>query len=72
MDIGIIAGIVLLIAWAIGTFVYMAPGWIHLLLTVGMFIIIWRIVVRGTADRRGSSGRPQTKSQKPVQNGGHG
>jgi hypothetical protein len=27
-----------------------APGWVHLLLTVGVFIVIWRIVVRG--DRR--------------------
>jgi hypothetical protein len=50
MDIGIIVGIALLAIWAVGALVYSAPGWIHLLLTVGVSLIIWRIVVRG--DRR--------------------
>jgi hypothetical protein len=50
MDLGIIAGIVMLIVWAIGALVYSGPGWLHLLFTVGVFLIIWRIVVRG--DRR--------------------
>ena len=49
MDIGIIAGIVMLIVWVFGT-LNEAPGWIHLLLTLGVFVIIWRIFVRG--DRR--------------------
>lgn len=48
MDIGILAGVAMLIVWAIGTFVFEAPGWIHLLLSAGMFVIIYRIVVRGT------------------------
>ena len=48
MDIGIIAGIVMLIVWAIVTFVYSGPGWIHLLLTLGVTLIIWRVVVRGS------------------------
>ena len=48
MDVGILAAIVMLVVWAIGTFVYEAPGWIHLLLTVGVFLLIYRIVVRGT------------------------
>jgi hypothetical protein len=48
MDIGLLAGIAMLIVWAIGTFVYEAPGWIHLLLSVGVFLVIYRIVVRGT------------------------
>lgn len=48
MDIGIVAAIAMLVVWAIGTFVYEAPGWIHLLLTVGVFLAIYRIVVRGT------------------------
>ena len=50
MDIGIIAGVALIIVWAVGALVYSGPGWLHLLLTVGVFVIIWRIVVRG--DRR--------------------
>ena len=48
MDLGILVAVVMLIVWAIGTFVYEAPGWIHLLLSVGMFLLIYRIVVRGT------------------------
>ena len=47
MDIGILAGIGMLVVWAIGTFAFEAPGWIHLLLSVGVFLIIYRIVVRG-------------------------
>ena len=50
MDIGILVGVVMLIVWIIGALVFDGPGWIHLLLTVGIFVIIWRIVVRG--DRR--------------------
>jgi hypothetical protein len=50
MDLGILAGIALLVIWAIGALMYDAPGWIHLLLTVGVFLILYRIVVRG--DRR--------------------
>lgn len=46
MDIGIIAAIVLLVIWAIAT-VLDGPGWIHLLLTIGVSLLIWRIVVRG-------------------------
>jgi hypothetical protein len=49
MDLGILAAIVMLIVWAIATFMFEAPGWIHLLLTVGVFLLIYRIVVRGTA-----------------------
>jgi len=48
MDIGIIAAIVMLAIWAFVTFTTTAPGWIHILLTMGMFLLIYRIVVRGT------------------------
>lgn len=48
MDIGILVAIALLIVWAIATFAFEAPGWIHLLLSVGVFLLIYRIVVRGT------------------------
>ena len=53
MDLGLIVGALMLVVWAVGTFFFEAPGWLHLLLTFGVFIIIWRIVVRGTpeADR---------------------
>jgi uncharacterized membrane protein len=53
MDFGIIAAIVMLAIWAFVTFTTTAPGWIHILLTMGMFLLIYRIVIRGTrgADR---------------------
>lgn len=48
MDLGIIAAIVMLVIWAFVTFTTTAPGWIHLLLTMGVFLLAYRIVVRGT------------------------
>ena len=43
---GIIIAIALLVIWAIGT-LFDGPGGIHLLLTIGVSMLIWRIVVRG-------------------------
>ena len=53
MDLGIIAALAMLAIWAFVTFTNTAPGWIHILLTMGVFLLIYRIVVRGTrgADR---------------------
>ena len=47
MDPWIIAAVAMLVVWAIGTFAFTAPGWLHFLLTLGVFLLIWRIVVRG-------------------------
>ena len=54
MDFWIIGSVLMLVIWAFVTFRTAAPGWIHLLLTVGLFLLIYRIVVRGTseADRK--------------------
>ena len=49
MDIGIFAALAMLVVWAAGTFVFgPAPGWLHALLTFGVFLLVWRIVVRGS------------------------
>lgn len=48
MDLGIIAALALLVIWALVTFMTSAPGWIHILLTMGMALLVYRIVVRGT------------------------
>lgn len=48
MDLGIVAAIAMLVVWAAVTFTTSAPGWIHILLTMGVFLLIYRIVVRGT------------------------
>ena len=56
MDVWMIAAIAMLVVWGVGTFAFAGPGWIHLLLTVGLSVLIWRIVVRGMPDesvRRG-------------------
>lgn len=55
MDVGLISGLVMLVLWAVGTFLFDAPGWINLLLSVGVFVVIWRIVVRDTARTNRSS-----------------
>lgn len=48
MDVGIIAAIVMLLAWAVAALVLQGPGWIHLFLTIGVSLLIYRIVVRGS------------------------
>jgi hypothetical protein len=48
LDPGIIASVLMLVAWAVRTYLFGAPGWWHALLTFGVFLLIWRIVVRGT------------------------
>jgi len=48
MDLGIIAAIAMLVLWAVLAFMFEAPGYVHLLLTAGVFLLIWRIVVRGS------------------------
>jgi hypothetical protein len=50
MDTWMIAAIVMLVLWAVGTFALAAPGWIHLLSTLGLSILIWRIVARDVPD----------------------
>lgn len=50
MDLWTLVGLALLVAWAVATFASTAPGWVHGLLTVGVFLVIWRMVVRGTPD----------------------
>jgi hypothetical protein len=48
LDLGIIIGVVMIIIWAVAVFIVNnAPGFVHLLLTVGLFIVIWRIVAIG-------------------------
>ena len=45
----------MLVLWGVFTFTTEAPGAIHLLLTAGVFILIWRIVVRDTPSGPGSN-----------------
>lgn len=56
MDVALIGGVVMLVLWAAGTFLLEAPGWINLLLSLGMFVVILRIVTRDASktNQRGS------------------
>lgn len=47
MDLGMLAAIAMLVVWAAGTMFFEAPGWIHLLLTGGVFLLIWSVMRRG-------------------------
>ena len=47
MDKGILLAVALLVIWGIATFRYEAPGVVHLLLTAGVALLIYRIVDRG-------------------------
>jgi hypothetical protein len=57
MDVGLLAGILLLVMWAVGTFFLDAPGWITLMLSAGVFLLIWRITVR-------TAGKTSNKTNK--------
>jgi hypothetical protein len=59
MDYWIVLSIVMLAIWAFVTFTTTAPGWIHLLLTVGLFLLMYRIVVRGTRGVDRGAGGPK-------------
>ena len=48
MDLGIVAAVAMLAVWAVWTFMFNAPGWVHILLMGGLFLLIYRIVARGT------------------------
>ena len=58
MDLGIIAAVVMLIAWAVLTFTTDAPGYVHLLLTIGFFLLFWRIASRGSNPPGGTRRNP--------------
>jgi uncharacterized membrane protein len=46
--------IVMLVFWAIMTFAFGGPGWVHFFLSLGVFLLIWGVVERGAGTRRRS------------------
>ena len=48
MDVGIITAVAMVVVWAVVALGYNGPGWIHLLLTGGVTLLIYRVVARGT------------------------
>lgn len=55
MDLLTIAGLAMIALWAAGTFAFDAPGFIHGLLTLGVFFIILAAIKR--AERARTLGR---------------
>ncbi len=54
--IAIPLALIMLVFWAIGAFAWTGPGWIHLFLTLGVFLLIYGIVAR--TGRGGPTARP--------------
>lgn len=48
MDPWTLVAVAMLVVWGVATFAFTAPGWVHALLTAGVFLLIWRRVVRDT------------------------
>lgn len=44
----LLLAVLLLGIWAVAALIFEGPGWVHALLTIGVFLVIYRIVVRGT------------------------
>ena len=61
MDLGVIGALALLVIWAVAALVFEGPGWVHLLLTVGVSLLIYRIVARGSTLDDAGAGKPPAK-----------
>jgi hypothetical protein len=55
MDLGIVAALIMIAVWAVVTFTTEAPGYVHLLLTIGFFLLFWRVMVRSRSGGRKST-----------------
>lgn len=51
MDLRIVGALVLLVIWAVAALVYEGPGWVHLLLTVGVSLLVYGVVARSSGPR---------------------
>jgi hypothetical protein len=61
MDLGIIAAVAMLVLWAALTFTTEAAGWVHLFLTIGIFLLIERISARAKNRASPSAGEQKRK-----------
>jgi predicted phage tail protein len=48
MDVRILGALALLVIWAIAAIVLEGPGWVHLLLTIGVSLLVYGVVTRGS------------------------
>jgi uncharacterized membrane protein len=59
MDVGVITAVAMLVVWAVVALGYNGPGWIHLLLTGGVTLLIYRVVARGTRQVDAGAEKPR-------------
>jgi uncharacterized membrane protein len=59
MNVGVVGALVLLLVWAVAALVIEGPGWVHLLLTVGVSLLIYSIVVRSSTREPKERGKPR-------------
>jgi len=52
MDMLTLAGLAMLVVWIAGTFFFEAPGLIHLLLTLGVFFLVFGAIKRAERARK--------------------
>ena len=55
MDLRIFGALALLLIWAIAALVLEGPGWVHLLLTIGVSLLIYGLVARGSSGKDAGS-----------------
>jgi uncharacterized membrane protein len=44
--------IIMLIFWAVMTFAFDGPGWVHIFLSLGVFLLIWGVTLRAPGARK--------------------
>jgi len=59
MDTGLISAVLMLVIWALGTVMLEPPGWFHGLLSVGVFLLIIRVVALGSRKKTSRSDAPR-------------
>ena len=57
MDVGVITAVAMLLIWAVAALAFDGPGWVHILLTAGVTLLIYRVVLRGTRTARPRAGK---------------
>ncbi len=51
MNLRMFGALALLLIWAIAALVLEGPGWVHLLLTIGVSLLIYSVVAHGSSGK---------------------
>jgi predicted phage tail protein len=64
MNLKVLGGLVVVVVWAVAALVLQGPGWVHLLLTIGVSLIIYGIVSGSSAVDERSTNAPPDASRR--------